>query len=169
MSDWQELRERYGPLVWTTVYRVLGNLDEAQDCFQDVFVEVIERSTPDTVQEWGAYLRWLATRRALNRLKKSRNAVKRLARNEPVSSLASTQPDPERCAEGKELVEVIRQATARLPNRQGEAIWLSCVEQMSYADIAAQMRISVNAVGVLVYRGRQKLREMLVDLNAPAK
>jgi DNA-directed RNA polymerase specialized sigma24 family protein len=40
---------------------------------------------------------------------------------------------------------------------------------MSYADIAAQMRISVNAVGVLVYRGRQKLREMLVDLNAPAK
>jgi DNA-directed RNA polymerase specialized sigma24 family protein len=80
MSDWQELRERYGPLVWTTVYRVLGNLDEAQDCFQDVFVEVIERSTPDTVQDWGAYLRWLATRRALNRLKKSRNAVKRLAR-----------------------------------------------------------------------------------------
>ena len=61
--------KRYGPLVWKTVYRILRDHTEALDCFQVVFAEVLERSPSRRVRDWPAFLRWLAMRRALDRLR----------------------------------------------------------------------------------------------------
>ena len=33
MHDWPQIHERYGPLVWKTVYRILRDHTEALDCF----------------------------------------------------------------------------------------------------------------------------------------
>jgi DNA-directed RNA polymerase specialized sigma24 family protein len=42
---------------------------------------------------------------------------------------------------------------------------LQCVEQMSQAEIGREMQITTGAVGVLVHRARQRLRQCLSDLN----
>src|SRR5208337_2441666 len=34
MPDWQEILSRDGPAAWRTVYRLLGNRAEADECFQ---------------------------------------------------------------------------------------------------------------------------------------
>jgi RNA polymerase sigma factor (sigma-70 family) len=95
MHDWPQIHERYGPLVWQTIYRILGNHTEALDCFQDVFAEVLERSSSRSVRDWPAFLRWIAVRRALDRLRKHRAVVKRAAFDADVatSSAASAGPD----------------------------------------------------------------------------
>jgi RNA polymerase sigma-70 factor (ECF subfamily) len=165
MPDWQQLREQYGPLVWATAYRILANHSEAADCFQDVFAEVLEQSSPEEVRDWPAFLRWLTTKRALNRLRQRRNEADRRGSLTEITTLAGTLPGPLEEAEWNELMGRIRREIARLPDRQGEVFWLRCVEQLSYADIGQQLGLDANAVGVLVHRVRAHLREVLADLN----
>jgi len=166
MPEWRDLREEFGPLVWVTVYRIVTNLAEAEDCFQDVFVELLERSSPSEVRNPAAYLRWLATRRALNYVRRRRRIAGRLEPHRGVSSLTSPVPSPAESAEQRETREILRGAIAQLPDREREAVWLHCVEQMSHQDIAAQLQVSRNSVRVLIHRGRKKLCKMLVGLKA---
>jgi RNA polymerase sigma factor (sigma-70 family) len=165
MPDWHQLREQFGPLVWTTVYRILADDAEAADCFQDVFAEVLERASPDAVRDWAAFLRWLAVRRALSRLRQRRKEASRRAVSVDVAVLATIARNPAEEAEWNELVERVRQAAARLPGQQGEAFWLRCVEQMDYAAIGAHLGVNANTVGVLVHRARQQLSRSLSDLK----
>jgi hypothetical protein len=44
MMNLEEIRSRYGRLLWSTIYRVLQNHAESLDCYQDVFCELLERA-----------------------------------------------------------------------------------------------------------------------------
>lgn len=165
MPDWQQLREQFGPLVWTTVYRILADHAEASDCFQDVFAEVFKRASADSVRDWAAFLRWLAVRRALSRLRRRRKEASRRADSVDVAALAAVAPSPEDEAAWHELVERVRETAARLPGQQGEAFWMRCVEQMDYASIGAHLGIDANAVGSLVHRARRQMSRALADFH----
>jgi RNA polymerase sigma factor (sigma-70 family) len=164
MHDWHEIRQRYGPLVWSTVYRIVKRHDQALDCYQDVFLEAIERIEERPVKNWPALLRWLAVRRSLDRLRKERRAAAHIDSFDE-GALHSDGLEPSSDAEFEELVERVRLEMARLPDRQAEAFWLRCVEEISYAEIAKQMELDVSAVGVLIHRARNRLRDLLTDLN----
>src|ERR1700729_3960551 len=83
MDEWPELYSRYGSLVWATVYRILGNHADALDCCQDVFAEALlaERSATQRVRDWAAFLKWLATRRAIDRHRRRRVDATRFQTN----------------------------------------------------------------------------------------
>jgi RNA polymerase sigma factor (sigma-70 family) len=165
MHDWPQIHERYGPLVWRTVYRILGDHTEALDCFQDVFAEVLEHSSSRSVRDWPAFLGWMAVRRALDRLRKRRVDSKRVALDVEIATLSATAAGPDAQAQWNELIERVREELARLPGQQAEAFWMQCVEEMSQAEIGQHLGVNTNAVGVLVYRARQRLRQVLAQLN----
>ena len=166
MHDWPQIHERYGPLVWKTVYRILRDHAEALDCFQEVFAEVLERSPSRRVRDWPAFLRWLAVRRALDRLRKRRADARQVAFECDVATLPADSPGPDALAEWNELLERVRDELVRLPRQQAEAFWLRCIEEMSQAEIGQHLGVSTNAVGVLVHRARQRLRQSLAELNS---
>jgi RNA polymerase sigma factor (sigma-70 family) len=165
MEDWERIREQHGPLVWKTVYKILGDHTESLDCFQDVFAELLERSTPLAVRDWPAFLRWLAVRRALDRLRKRAAEAKRIAGDDDIANVSSASPAPDTHAIGNELMERVRHEASCLPRQQAEAFWLQCVEEMNQEEIGQHLGINANAVGVLVHRARQRLRQALADLN----
>jgi RNA polymerase sigma-70 factor (ECF subfamily) len=165
MVEWTEVYERYGSLVWATVYRVLGNHAEALDCYQDVFAEVLDRCRAGQVRVWPAFLRWLATRRALDRLRRQRAEIDHFDAGGDVAVLRSEAVGPDARANLSELVARLKRELGRLPPQQAEAFWLLSVEQMSYREISEQMGVEENQVGVLIHRARQRLREWLADLN----
>lgn len=164
MYDWDEIRQTCGPLVWATVYRILKHHDEALDCCQEIFIEAFERSQKRLVDDWPGFLRWLAVRRALDRLRKLRRAALRLDSQGDVASIGDG-PEPSEDAEFRELVDRVRLEMARLPHRQAEAFWLCCVEETSYAETARRLGTDVNSIGVLVHRARARLRDLLADVS----
>lgn len=164
IDDWQEIRRQCGPLVWATVYRILRNHDQALDCVQEIFLEAFERSEEFVVEDWSAWLRWLAVRRALDRLRNERRAAAHISPDYDVTSCVGG-PEPCAQAEFRELVDRVRLEMARLPDRQAEAFWLRCVEEMSYEEVAEQMGTDANSIGVLIHRARSRLRDLLADLN----
>jgi RNA polymerase sigma factor (sigma-70 family) len=165
MHDWQEIRRLYGTIVFRAIFRILKRHDQALDCYQEIFLEAFERCRARRVHNWPALLRWLAVRRALDRLRSERRNARRAETNGDTSLLPDNVAEPSAELEFAELVERVRRAIARLPDRQGEAFWLHCVEQLTYAEIAEQFGTEINTVGILVHRARVRLRKLLADLN----
>lgn len=165
MTDWPEIVRRHGGGVWQTACRLLDNSADAADCFQKTFLDAIRLDGRQTVRQWPAVLRTLATARAMDML---RSRYRRRGRGDElsdVSELCGRQPDPSQQAEAAELAQQLRAALAALPERQAEVFCLCCLEEMSYAEVADRMRLDTNHVGVLLHRARRQLRRRLASLR----
>jgi RNA polymerase sigma factor (sigma-70 family) len=163
MNDLEEIRSRHGRLIWNTVYRILKDYTDALDCYQDVFCEILQRTPLHEVENWPAYLRWLATRRAIDRL---RRRQRRQTDSSDIALVQASNPGPSETAQLNELIELLRHELTRLPQRQAEAFWLNCIEEMSYEDIGRQLGIDTSTVGVLIHRARVRLRTVLARFKA---
>jgi RNA polymerase sigma-70 factor (ECF subfamily) len=76
------------------------------------------------------------------------------------------ESDPSQEAEALELAERLRTALAQLPPQQANVFCLSCLDQLSYREIAERLKLSTSAVGVLLHRARGRLRELLAPVDA---
>ena len=61
--------------------------------------------------------------------------------------------------------QLIRQALARLPKRDGEILLLKYTEGWSYHQLADHLGISHSAVEARLHRARQRMRQELTALN----
>jgi RNA polymerase sigma-70 factor (ECF subfamily) len=161
MRDWQQIVEQHGSVVWQTAFRLLGDREDASDCFQKVFLDAVQVARREPVRQWPALLRRMTTARALDLL---RERYRRGSRREPMAAateaVAST-PLPEQEAEAAELSNHLRLALTRLPALQAEAFCLRWIEGMSYEEISERLEIEPNHVGVLLNRARKRLRQLL--------
>jgi RNA polymerase sigma factor (sigma-70 family) len=167
MPDWQEILSHDGGAVWQTAYRILGNRADAEECFQEAFLAALEFSRRKEVQHWRALLLRLVTARAVDRLRRRRRQAARLQAAD-WDSLLDHAPTPPQTAEDAELAERLRTALGRIPPKQAEAFCLHCLEGWSYQEVAQQLVVSLDSVGVLLHRARKRLRQLLgVSLEAP--
>jgi RNA polymerase sigma-70 factor (ECF subfamily) len=161
MTDWPELIREHGPLVWRTAYRLLNHDADAADCFQRTFLAAVEIERKQQVRCWLALLKRLATARALEQL---RQRHRRKTRSEPWpenSPADSRADDPLQAAVGGELAGRLRDALAEIDPLQADVFCLTCLEGLSYAEVAEQLGITTNHAGVLLSRARAALREKL--------
>jgi RNA polymerase sigma-70 factor, ECF subfamily len=165
VADWKAIIGQYGPIVWRIAYRLVGNHEDAADCFQDTFVAALKVSRRETVQNWPHLLARLATFRALDCL---RTRLRRKTRSgEPVdwSALTAENPGPADRAALSELSAKLRKALTQLPRRQAEVLCLRHLEGMSDREISEQTGIKEKAVRVVAFRARARLRSLLGPMN----
>lgn len=157
--DWKDLLARHGPMLCRTACRILGQPEEAEDCLQDVILELLGREKPLLAHNWAAVLRWMVVRRALDRLRARRAA--REVHPESMQSLAFECSGSERQGETREMLIWLRWAVSRLPPRRAQVFALRYFAEMSYADIAAILGIEAGAAGVILHEARQQLQRLL--------
>lgn len=163
--DWQALLAREGPAVWRTVYRILGNAADAEECFQEVFLAAVRVSRRGPVESWHALLVHLAAARAVDRLRRRR---RRGGRESPFDAgqVQSREPLAPQAAEDRELLGRLREALAELPPQQAEVFCLHCLEDCSYLEIGRQLGLPIGTVGVLLHRARKRLQVLLHSFAA---
>lgn len=160
-TSWPEIVKEFGPAVWGTVYRLLGDREDAAECYQEVFLEAVRVSRDQPVEKWGAMLTTIAARRSVDRLRQ------RMAHRQVRANTDALDSVPERgrlaidAASDQELAQRLRNALSFLPEQQAEVFWLSAIEELSYDEIAQRLSLTVDHVGVLLHRGRARLRETL--------
>jgi RNA polymerase sigma-70 factor, ECF subfamily len=167
MTDWPQIVREHGPMVWSTVYRLLNHDADAADCFQRTFLSALELSRTETVRSWPGLLRRLATARALEGL---RERYRQAARREPLgvdSAVSPATSQPAEAAQASELAGHLRDALAELDDRLAQVFCLACLEGYRYEEIAELLGITVIHVGVLLNRARSVLQERLRS-HAPA-
>ncbi len=171
MVDWQGIVGRDGPVVWRTVYRLLGNRADAEDCYQETFLSALDLWRRQPVRNSRAMLQRLATARAMDRLRgRYRNAARGsiAPMGADCDRTPAVTPGPAESAEAAELSARLREALAALSAKQAEVFCLFSLNGWSYQEIADHLHITLDAVGVLLHRARGKLRLKLASL-APDK
>jgi RNA polymerase sigma-70 factor (ECF subfamily) len=164
MTDWSQIVAEHGPMVWKTARRLLDNDADAADCFQQTFLGAVELNRREPIRQWPALLRRLATARALEQLRsriRRRSRHTSLPANEPIDKRVT---DPSESAQASELADQLRSALAEIDLRQAQVFCLTQLEGLSYDEVASELALTVNHVGVLLNRARAALRERLKAL-----
>ncbi len=161
--DWSQIVEQHGPMVWRIARRLLNHESDAADCFQRTFVSALELSRREPIGNWGPLLNRLAHARALDRLRQRQRETKRQIVMPEEGTADARAANPLAVAGARELAEHLRRALAELDPRQAEVFCLASLEGLSYDEIAVQLQITVNHVGVLLNRARTSLRTRLAE------
>lgn len=166
MPDWSAILGRHGPAVWQTAYRLVGNSADADECFQEACLAALAVGGREPVRDWRALLQRLAAVRAMDRL---RQRYRRARREGPadLDLVPGGSPSPAEGAEAAELTGRLREALTALPPRQAEAFCLHALDGWTYADVADQLGLTADNVGVLIHRARKRLRDRLAAHQDP--
>jgi RNA polymerase sigma-70 factor, ECF subfamily len=157
--DWQIIIEKHGPAVWQTAYRLLGNDADAADCFQETFVSALKFSQRQSIRNFSALLIRLATTRAIDQLRQRFQRSNGNVTKAEWITVASKNPGPVQMAQNKELIDSLRKSLAQLPLIEAQVFCMRYLNDMKYHQIAKELDIKTNAVGVMLHRARAKLRE----------
>ncbi|GAB4144480.1 MAG: hypothetical protein Tsb009_16160 [Planctomycetaceae bacterium] len=161
MTDWSTIVEQHGPAVWNTIFRLVGREEEVADCFQETFLSAVHTAERETVVHWPALLKRIAISRSMECLRRRYRLADRLTVPLDEITPAGNMEEPADILQERELSEQLRIALAELEERQAHVFYRACLEEISYREIAEELGINVNYVGVLLNRARQILRKRL--------
>ena len=149
--------------VLTAAFRITGNMADAEDVTQAVFLRLASADGP--VTNAGSYLHRAAINGALDMLRRRKSA-----QTEPLESAenvwaAEWGSSPEAEASGRELGALLRIAISQLPARAAEMFVLRYVEEHGNREIAALMGTSGAVVAVTLYNARSRLKKQLSEFK----
>jgi RNA polymerase sigma-70 factor (ECF subfamily) len=161
-----ELVRRHTRRVFGTLAGILGNLDDARDSTQDVFLKAFQHI--GNFQGRSKFSTWIISI-AVN------TGTELLRRRRPTESLDDTDEessfrprqiqswvdDPEQRLAKAQMNDMVRQAVLRLPEKYRIALLLRDINQIPTEEVASALNLSVPALKARVLRGRLMLRESL--------
>jgi RNA polymerase sigma-70 factor, ECF subfamily len=160
-----ELYDRYSPTLLALARRVLGNLEDAEEVLQEVFVHVwnnVDRydAARSSVSTW---LVLITRSRAIDRLR-NRKVVERTH-----ESVRRTEPVGHASPEGAEAVfirerrERVSRELANLPPEQRQVLEMAFYEGLSQSEISARADLPLGTVKTRTLLAMKKLRNALRD------
>ncbi|GJM12548.1 MAG: RNA polymerase sigma factor [Pseudohongiella sp.] len=162
-ATYDELFDAHHRKVFLAAYRVTGNVQDAEDVLQAVFLRLLKRSEqPDYRDSSSAYLCRAAINGSLDILR-SRSRVQTESLDEQVfpSTLGAAESETLQAEQRRHL----RQAMQSLDQRAAEVFALRVFEDFSNAEIATVLEITSNNVAVIYHKARAQLQEILGELE----
>jgi len=155
-----DLYDRYAPLAFGLIRRVVLQAAEAEEVLQEVFWQVwLDAGNYDPGR--GSPEAWLLNRarsRAIDRLRANRRRGETFVA--PVDDAIARAPDatanPSVVAEGRQLTET---ALALLPSRERQVIQLAFYEGLTQSEIARRLGEPLGTVKTRTRTGLTRLRE----------
>lgn len=164
-NAFEQLVKRYEHAVLNTIYRYIGNENEAEDLAQEVFVKVWRNARKFKGRsKFSTWLYRIVVNQCLNyRTKHTKKLVSLDGTTKTATTLESSGVEME--FERREKVEMVKKAVDELPKAQRIAIILSKYEGKSYKEIAQIMGVSLSSVTSLIFRAKDNLRKRLLPLR----
>jgi RNA polymerase sigma factor (sigma-70 family) len=152
--------EKFFPLVYRIAVRITGESEKAEDLAHEAFLRLYQReqALPDEDQTRFWLIR-VVKNLSLNhekRRRRERKAVERLQRVEPPS-----EPSTEDLYLRETDQGLVRELLAQLPVGLRMPLVLKEYEGLTYREIGRILGITEGNVKVRVFRGREKLAQLL--------
>lgn len=151
------LVERYHQAILATARHTLGNAELAQDVAQETFIEAFRGihnlRDPDRFRAW---LYGILRHRCLKAREGAGPAT--VPFEEGIGDWSVPAPEPED--------EPVLGCLKHLPDADRELLIARYVQDLSYDEIAALLRVKVGAVRVRCLRARERLRQVLIRRQA---
>jgi RNA polymerase sigma-70 factor (ECF subfamily) len=158
---WQEVVEQHSARVYRLAYRLTGNVHDAEDLTQEVFVRVfrsLSTYTPGTFEGW---LHRITTNLFLDQVRRKKRIRFDPLAEDADARLPGREPDPSRAYDDTHLDDDVQAALDSLPPDFRAAVVLCDIEGLTYEEIAATLGVKLGTVRSRIHRGRAQLRDAL--------
>jgi RNA polymerase sigma-70 factor (ECF subfamily) len=176
-SAYRELIGRYERPVFSVIYRMIRDREQAEDLAQETFIKVfnaLDRYNPK--YKFSSWIFKIAHNTTIDLLRRKEPETLSLdgsphARTEEqaeASSLTavSHDEDPEQYTSSQEVGSEIEEALDHLRPEYREALVLWHIEGRPYEEIAEIMDLPLGTVKTYIHRGRNELRGLLEHLRS---
>jgi RNA polymerase sigma-70 factor (ECF subfamily) len=158
-----QLVRAYERPVYNLTYRMLGDVDEAEDAAQETFLRAYTRLA--TYQPGRKFVNWLlsiASHHCIDRLRR-RVRAPQISLDDPLpaDTLASEGSRPDHLVDKKQEREQVRRVLEGLPPDYRVAIILRYWYDMSYEEIASTTGSTESAIKSRLHRARQMMAAQL--------
>jgi len=157
------LIEKYKNLVYNTAFRLVRRTEDAEDIFQDVFLEVFKSCDAvrleDDLTFWIykiAYNKSISFLRRKNPAKTNANGDHSDAEQFNPQLIEKNSPDRE--LEQKENVAMLYRFIDELPENQKNVLLLHKFEGLSQNEICEKLNLTPHSVESLIYRAKKNLK-----------
>ncbi len=158
------IMRRYNQRLYRVTRAILGDAAESEDVMQEAYVRAYVHLDQFAGRaKFATWLTKIAVYEALSR-RRNRGRIEELdAAPEGVAqmTLADQSEDPERQAIENQLCRRLEQAVDALPAPFRQVFVMREIEQMSTAEVASALGISIVAVKIRLHRARAALRRAL--------
>ncbi len=170
-AAFRELVETYQHMILTTAQGFVGNIEDASDVTQDVFLEIYR--SIHSFREQSALSTWIyriTITRSLNHIQKNKRIISQSGDNQDLSTIrddeilelsGSLSDNPQNQLEVADRKKIFLEALNSLPESQQIAFTLHHYEDLPYKDIARIMKKSVSSIEALIFRARRNLQKKL--------
>ena len=165
----EQVFRRYGARMVATAKRLLGNEEDARDAVQEAMLsafKAVRRFQGES--QIGTWLHRIVVNAALMRL--------RTRKRKPEASIEDLLPTyqsdghrlmvqndlfPDEALERAQLLTLLRECAAELPEGYRQVYMLRDVEELSSEEVALAMGLTPNAVKIRLHRARQALMTLV--------
>jgi RNA polymerase sigma-70 factor (ECF subfamily) len=159
--SWDDLVRQHSARVYRLAYRLTGNMHDAEDLTQEVFVRVfrsLPSYTPGTFEGW---LHRITTNLFLDMARRRQRIRFEGLGDQAVGLLRDGEPTPAQVFDARHLDTDVQQALEALAPEYRAAVVLCDIEGLSYEEIAATLGVKLGTVRSRIHRGRAQLRTAL--------
>jgi len=156
----EQLLRQYERLVLATALRLLGNLEDAQDAAQEVFLKL--HRNLGKVQSSGNFAGWLY-RVTVNVCHDQRRKKSEATSVGDVTDVVARVSDPQQELTEAERRRALDLSLRLLPPREREALVLRDLEGLSTAEVAAALNVTEATVRSQISKARVKVKAFIEE------
>ena len=161
------LYERYERPLFSYVYKMLNNREDAEEIFQKTWMKVIEKLK--YYNEKGKFSSWLfsiAHNCTIDMLRKTSRKRENLSVTEIDFKISASDKNPEEILVMDEQKKRLKKVIEYLPEEQRETVMMRVYGDLSFKEIAKIQKVSLNTVlGRMHYAVKKIKKELGVVSN----
>ena len=160
-SIFSRIYQKWGQALFNFIRYKTKDIDQANDLVQEAFITLWDHCAEVSPEKAKSYLYTVANRKFLNQAAH----LKVVQRHQSETSTGIHQENPEFLLEHLEFENKLQRAIDSLPEGQKTAFLMNRIEQMTYAEIAVALEISVKAVEKRMHLALKTLRTEIQELK----
>jgi RNA polymerase sigma-70 factor (ECF subfamily) len=165
---WDLIVRQYRRKVFNVAYKFVGKHDEAEDLTQEIFLKIFK--SLDTFDRRANFQTWLISisrNLCIDHYRSVRKERETIDRDVDANELTPTshEPGPVAALEQRDRVTLLRRALAELPETLRTAVMMRDIRELSYQEIADQLRLPEGTVKSRINRGRTELARQIRKLR----
>ncbi|HUU19615.1 MAG TPA: sigma-70 family RNA polymerase sigma factor [Sedimentisphaerales bacterium] len=155
-AAYEKLYDRYAPLVRAVCYDMTGNLADAQDLAQDVFMRAYEKL--DHLRDPERFGKWLVGIARLRCREWKRQRLRSQNKNVGLKDYQAVAPDPP----DDSRIELLREMITTLPEKERLALHTFYLQGSSAEAAHRIMGLSRSGFYRVLERARKRLEQLLI-------
>jgi RNA polymerase sigma-70 factor (ECF subfamily) len=155
-AAYEKLYDRYAPLVRAVCYDMTGNIADAQDLAQDVFMRAYEKL--DHLRNADSFGKWLIGIARLRCKEWRRQRLRSQNRNVGLNNAKAVVPNPP----DDSRIELLRKMITTLPEKERLALHTFYLQGSSADNVRRIVGLSRSGFYRVLERARKRLEQLLI-------